>query len=71
MSEDGLEVDLDDLGWEANRAYASFLDQDPEKLRLLAVKGLEFGMFDEEESQEMLADADYVEEEQKRLQRSI
>ena len=71
MSENGLQVDLDDLGWEAARAYASFLDQDPEKLRWLAVKGLEFGMFDEEESQEMLADADYVEEEQKRLQRSI
>ncbi len=68
MSEDGLQVDLDDLSWEAGKRYTEFLNQDPEKLRWAAEVVKEHGMIDDEESKKMLADADFIEEEQKRLQ---
>lgn len=61
MSEQGLPVDTDDLGWEAGKAMAMFYDINPDELRMAAEVAVEGGMIDDKRYQEIMDDANEIE----------
>lgn len=63
MREQGLPVDLDDLGQEAERAMVGFYQIDPDVLREAGDVALREGMIDEEEYKKLIEDANEIERE--------